>query len=166
ARTVGRYDARYEGIDYDSAGERPGYDPSGTAVFPPVVAAFHNYLQNDLKYKSDEKYIFLSYKVNGAWDWHHRVDGHKYPVPDTLPDLRDAMTQNPHLMVFSGNGYFDLATPFFKTQYELNHMGLAPSLQKNISFHFYREGHMLYIRTSGLQKLQKNLDAFYDSATK
>lgn len=166
ARTVGRYDARYEGIDYDSAGAYPGYDPSGTAVFPPMVVAFHNYLQNDLKYKSNEKYIFLSYKVNRNWDWHHTVNGHKYPVPDTLPDLRDAMTQNPHLMVFSGNGYFDLATPFFKTQYELNHMGLAPSLQKNIDIHFYHDGHMLYIHTPSLKKLQKNLDAFYDDATK
>ncbi len=166
ARTVGRYDARYEGIDYDSAGEYPGYDPSGTAMFPAVVAAFHNYLLNDLKYKDSAKYVFLSYKVNQAWDWHHRVDGRKYPVPDTLPDLRDAMTENPHLKVFSGNGYFDLATPFFKTQYELNHMGLAPSLQKNISIHFYHDGHMLYIRTSALKKLQKDLDAFYASALK
>ncbi len=166
ARTIGRYDARYEGIDYDSAGEYPGYDASGTAIFPAVVSAFHNYLLNDLKYKSDAKYIFLSYKVNRAWDWHHRIDGHEYPVPDTLPDLRQAMSENPHLMVFSGNGYFDLATPFFKTQYELNHMGLAPSLQKNISIHFYHDGHMLYIRTSALKKLQKNLDTFYDSALK
>lgn len=166
SRTVGRYDARYEGIDYDSAGEYPGYDPSGTAMFPAMVAAFHNYLLNDLKYKDDAKYIFLSYKVNQSWDWHHRIDGRQYPVPDTLPDLREAMTRNPHLLVFSGNGYFDLATPFFKTQYELNHLGLAPSLQKNITVHFYHDGHMLYIRTSALEKAQKDLDAFYDRALK
>ena len=165
ARTVGRYDARYEGIDFDSAGEFPDYDASSTAMFPAVVAAFHYYLSNDLNYSSDADYDFLSYKVNHAWDWHHSVDDQKYPVPDTLPDLRDAMTQNPHLKVFSGNGYFDLATPFFKTEYELNHMGLDPSLQKNISFGHYNDGHMLYIHTPALVKLHSDLDKFYDSAT-
>ncbi|HET7650400.1 MAG TPA: peptidase S10 [Gammaproteobacteria bacterium] len=165
ARTVGRYDARYEGIDYDSAGEYMDYDPSGTAMFPAVVATFHNYLQNDLNDKSTADYEFLSYKVNRAWDWHHSIDGRKFPVPDTLPDLREAMTQNPHLKVFSGNGYFDLATPFFKTEYELNHMGLDPSLQKNITFGHYDDGHMLYIHTPALKKLKADLARFYDSAT-
>ncbi|MGH8373360.1 MAG: S10 family peptidase [Gammaproteobacteria bacterium] len=164
-RTIGRYDARYEGIDYDSAGEYMDYDPSGTAMFPAVVAAFHIYLQNDLNDKSTADYDFLSYKVNRAWDWHHRVDGRKYPVPDTLPDLREAMTQNPKLKVFSGNGYYDLATPFFKTEYELNHMGLDPSLQKNITFGHYGDGHMIYIHTPALKKLKQDLDRFYDSAT-
>ncbi|MGH8280761.1 MAG: S10 family peptidase [Gammaproteobacteria bacterium] len=164
-RTVGRYDARFEGIDFDNAGEYPDYDPSSTAMFPAVVTAFHWYLNNDLKYKSDADYEFLSYKVNRAWDWHHSIDGQKYPVPDTLPDLRNAMSQNPHLKVFSGNGYFDLATPFFKTEYELNHMDLDPSLQKNITFGYYGDGHMLYIHTPALVKLHSDLDKFYDSAT-
>jgi carboxypeptidase C (cathepsin A) len=93
------------------------------------------------------------------------VDGQKFPVPDTLPDLREAMTQNPHLKVFSGNGYYDLATPFFKTEYELNHMGLDRSLQKNITFGHYDDGHMLYIHTPALKKLDQDLDRFYDSAT-
>ncbi|MEO9004648.1 MAG: hypothetical protein ABI288_07915, partial [Ginsengibacter sp.] len=130
-KTVGRYDARYEGIDFDAAGENPDYDPSSTAMFPAVVSAFHNYLLNNLNYNSEADYVFLSYKVNGAWDWHHTVGGHKYPVPNTLPDLQEVMTQNPYLHVFSGNGYYDLATPFFKTEYELNHLNLAPELQKH-----------------------------------
>lgn len=165
ARTVGRYDARYEGIDYDSAGEYLDYDPSGTAMFPAVVSAFHAYLSNDLNDKNSARYEFLNYKVNGAWDWHHRVDGRKYPVPDTLPDLRLAMSQNPHLKVFSGNGYFDLATPFFKTEYELNHLGLDPSLQKNITLDYYHDGHMLYIHTAALKKLKSDLAGFFDAAT-
>ncbi|MGH8278403.1 MAG: S10 family peptidase [Gammaproteobacteria bacterium] len=164
-RTVGRYDARFEGIDFDNAGEAPGYDASGTAIFPAMVAEFHWYLNNDLKYHSSAAYEFLNYQVNASWDWHHTVDGQKYPVPDTLPDLRAAMTENPHLQVFSGNGYFDLATPFFKTQYELNHLGLDPSLQSHIHFGFYDDGHMLYLHTAALSKLHADLDRFYDEAT-
>jgi carboxypeptidase C (cathepsin A) len=164
-RTVGRFDARFEGIDFDSAGEFPEYDPSSSALLPAFVAPFHWYLSNDLKYSSTADYEFLNYKVGEAWDWHHMIDGQKYPVPDTLPDLREAMTQNPHLKVFSGNGYFDLATPFFKTQYELNHMGLDASLEKNITFDYFHDGHMLYIHTPALAKLHADLDKFYDSAT-
>jgi len=161
-RTVGRFDARFEGIDFDNAGEYPDNDASSSAIFPAVVTVFHNYLLNDLKYKSGADYEFLNYKVNRAWDWHHMIDGQKLPVPDTLPDLRDAMTQNPHLQVFSGNGYFDLATPFFKTEYELNHMGLDPSLQNHIHFGYYGDGHMLYLHTAALAKLHADLDRFYD----
>ena len=163
-RTVGRFDARFEGIDFDNAGEYPDNDASSSAIFPAVVTAFHNYLLNDLKYSSNADYEFLNYQVNRSWDWHHTVAGQKFPVPDTLPDLRDAMSQNPHLQVFSGNGYFDLATPFFKTEYELNHMGLDPSLQKNISFGYYGDGHMLYLHTAALAKLHADLDQFYDEA--
>jgi carboxypeptidase C (cathepsin A) len=163
-RTLGRYDGRYEGIDPDAAGENPGSDPSATAMFPAVATAFHAYLNNTLKYPGGAHYQFLSYKVNKIWDWHHKVDGQKYPVPDTIPDLRDAMSQNPHLKVFSGNGYYDLATPFFKTEYELNHMGLDPSLRNNITFAYYHDGHMIYIHDAAMKKIHQDLDTFYDSA--
>lgn len=163
-RIIGRYDGRFEGVDHDAAGEFPGFDPSSSAMFPAVVATFHDYLINDLDYHNPANYEFLSYKVNSSWDWHHSVDRSDYPVPDTLPDLRDAMTKNPHLMVFSGNGYFDLATPFFKTEYELNHMNLAPELRKNIVFGYYHSGHMLYIHNAALKKLKADLAKFYDRA--
>lgn len=163
-RTVGRYDGRYEGIDPDAAGEEPDSDPSGTAIFPALATAFHAYLNNTLKYPGGAQYQFLSYKVNKSWDWHHKIDGREYPVPDTIPDLRAAMSQEPHLKVFSGNGYFDLATPFFKTEYELNHMGLDPSLRKNITFAYYHDGHMIYIHDAAMKKIHEDLDKFYDSA--
>ncbi len=42
--------------------------------------------------------------------------------------LRQAMSQEPHLKVLIANGYYDLATPFFATEYTVNHLGLDPSL--------------------------------------
>ncbi|MGA9828610.1 MAG: peptidase S10, partial [Rhodanobacteraceae bacterium] len=55
-RTLGRYDARYEGIDVDAAGERPEYDPSDTAISDAFTAAFHAYLAGQLHYTSDLDY--------------------------------------------------------------------------------------------------------------
>ena len=54
------------------------------------------------------------------------------------------MTFNPGLRVFSANGYYDMATPFYATVYTLNHLNLAPPLQKQ---HHLR---LLRIRAHGV----------------
>ncbi len=74
------------------------------------------------------------------------------------------MSQEPHLKVFSGNGYFDLATPFFKNGYELNHMGLGPSPRKDITFACCHDGHMICIHDAAMKKSHEVLDQFCDSA--
>ena len=40
-------------------------------------------------------------------------------------DLRDAMTHNPHMRLLVCSGRFDLATPYFATDYTLNHLTLV-----------------------------------------
>jgi carboxypeptidase C (cathepsin A) len=163
-RTTGRLDARFMGIDSDAAGETTEYDPSGTAIGPAFTAAFHWYLTNDLKYKTTLDYKVENYReVNMHWDNGQRIDGQKYPLMDVEENLRQAMTENPHLQVFSANGYFDFATPFFETEYDLDHMGLDASLQKNISYGYYQSGHMIYLHVPALQKYKADMDRFYDS---
>ena len=53
---LGRYDARFAGTDVDNAGEMPGYDPSDTGIAGAFVAAFHNYLVNELKWETTDTY--------------------------------------------------------------------------------------------------------------
>ncbi|MGH8400263.1 MAG: S10 family peptidase, partial [Gammaproteobacteria bacterium] len=150
-RTTGRLDARFLGIDQDAAGEYPGYDPSGSAIGPAYTSAFNWYLTNDLDYKSDTSYKVENYREVGSdWDNGQRVSGQKFPLMDVEENLREAMTENPHLKVFSANGYFDFATPFFETEYDLDHMGLDPSLMKNISYGYYQSGHMIYLNVPAL----------------
>jgi carboxypeptidase C (cathepsin A) len=79
-------------------------------------------------------------------------------------DLGDAMRKNPHLHVFSVNGLFDLATPFFKTEYDLAHMGLDPKLRDNIEFAYYPSGHMIYLNVDALKRLKSDLAKFYSQA--
>jgi len=159
-RTVGRLDARYEGIDHDNAGESPEYDAADAAINGPFTTAFNYYLKNGLHYTSDRRYLTTNYGVVGrSWDDHH----HGADMLDVAEDLRDAMSKNPQLKVFSANGYFDFATPFFETEYTLDHMGLAPSLAKNITYGYYQSGHMIYMHTPALAQLKHDLAAFYDS---
>lgn len=165
ARTIGRLDARFEGIDADAAGERPSSgDPSSSATGPAYTAAFKWYLANDLKYKTDLQYLVSNYRVNTDWNNGQRIHGQDYPLMDTEENLRQAMSENPHLKVFSANGYFDFATPFFETEWDLDHMGLDPSLQKNISYGYYESGHMIYLHIPALAKYKADLVHFYNMA--
>ena len=75
-------------------------------------------------------------------------------------DLGAAIRKNPHLHVFSANGYFDLATPFFATEYDLSHMDLDPSLRGNVQFGYYPSGHMIYLNVDALHQLKDDLAAF------
>jgi carboxypeptidase C (cathepsin A) len=160
-RTVARLDARYEGIDIDNAGESPEYDAANVAVNGPFTSAFNDYLANVLDYHTDRTYLTTNYGVVGrSWDDHH----HGADMLDVAEDLRQAMSKNPSLRVFSANGYFDFACPFFVTEYVLDHMGLDSSLVRNITVANYQSGHMIYLHTPALAKLKQDLGAFYDRA--
>jgi carboxypeptidase C (cathepsin A) len=166
ARILGRYDARFEGWDPDSAGEYPGYDPSDTGISGVYVGAFHDYIQKELKYMSQEPYYLQGPGVNQNWDFKHRPAGGfgrggEQTAPDTAVDLSDAIRKNPKLRVFSANGYFDLATPFFSTEYDISHMDLPPNLVGNVEFGYYPAGHMVYLNVEALKELKADMVKFY-----
>ncbi|HZP64691.1 MAG TPA: peptidase S10 [Rudaea sp.] len=165
-RTLGRYDGRFEGIDVDAAGETPETDPSDTAIRGAFTAAFNDYLERDLNYMSDVPYNTSAGAAIREWDWKHTLRGQQRPVllPIMVPDLSDAMRQNPHLKVLSANGWFDLATPFFATEYDLSHMDIDPKLRANLTYTYYPSGHMVYLNLDALKQFKQDLAKFYDSA--
>ena len=165
---IGRYDARFEGTDVDNAGEYPGYDPSDTGIAGAFTAAFHEYLTSQLKYDTTDTYRVSSESI-GEWDFHHRPPGmpgvgfrREQSMPDVALDLADAMRKNPKMKVFSANGMFDLATPFFLTEFDISHMMLSPELAKNVEFGYYPAGHMVYLNVEALKELKHDLAGFYD----
>ncbi len=162
-RTVGRLDGRYQGIDHDAAGETPEYDPASSAIAAAYTSALNAYVRETLGYKTDELYKPTNYEEVGKdWDDRHRTDSGRAPMPDVAEDLRLVMSQNPNLKLFSANGYFDFATPFFETEYTLGHMGLDPTLEKNIVFGYYPSGHMIYLHEPSLKQMKVDLARFYD----
>ena len=171
---VGRYDARFEGTDVDAAGETPGYDPSDAGITGAFVAALHEYLDRELKYSSSETYLPSGPGINQAWDHTHRLGsavpiagaGGGQPMRDAYVagDLADAIRKNPKLRVLSVNGLFDLATPFFITEYDLAHIELEPKLRGNIEFAYYPSGHMIYLNVDALKQLKSDLAGFYSRA--
>jgi carboxypeptidase C (cathepsin A) len=159
--TVGRYDSRYTGIDADSAGESPEYDPSAASIFGPFTATINDYVRNDLKFEDDRVYEILTGNVH-PWKY-GRFEARS---PDASDTLRQTMTAHPFLKLFVAAGQYDLATPPASVTYSVEHMRLPPELQKNISYGFYEGGHMMYIHEPSMKQLRKDLEAFYESATR
>ena len=158
-RTVGRLDSRFLGIDRLGVTENAEYDPLLTNVLGPYTAGFYETVRAELKFESDLPYEILSEKV---WPWSYSAFENQYlNVAETM---RKAMTYNSHLKVFVANGYYDLGTPYFATEYTLNHLGLNQSLQKNVSMGYYEAGHMMYIHMPSLKKLKADLVKFIQSA--
>jgi len=153
--TVGRLDSRFRGMDRDEAGERYEFDPSMVAIRPPYTAAFNDYVRRELGYENDQHYWILGGGI-GRWNF-----GDNGRFPDTSESLRDAMLRNTYMKVFVASGYYDMATPFFATEYTLNHLGLPEVLQDNVRIEEYDAGHMMYIHEESLAKVKTDITSFY-----
>ena len=158
-RTVGRLDSRFKGIDQDAAGEKFEYDPSYAAIQGAYTAALNDHVRTRLQFKSDLPYEILTDRVQ-PWSY----EQHQNQYVDVANTLRKSMAQNPFLQVFVANGYFDLATPYFATRYTFDHLGLDPSLQKNVAMGYYEAGHMMYIHEPSLARLKEDLARFIRDA--
>lgn len=158
-RTVGRLDSRFKGIDDTTHGvnEGPEHDPSMSLLMGPYTSLYNHYARVECGYETDVEYCVFK-GIKKPWDWGSAGDGH----PDTSEALRKAMARNPYMGVFVASGYYDLATPFFATEYTVSHLGLDESLRKNIEIQEYEAGHMMYIHEGSLKKLAADVKKFVD----
>jgi carboxypeptidase C (cathepsin A) len=154
-RTVGRLDSRFIGVDRDGAGEHFEYDASFSNIMGPYTATLYDYVRGKLGFESDLPYEVISERV---YPWSFAQHENRYV--DVAETLRKAMSENPFLRIYVASGYYDLATPYFATEYTFAHLGLHPDLRKNIRFGYYEAGHMMYIHLPSLAKLRDELVEF------
>lgn len=158
-RTVGRLDSRFTGLDRDAAGEYFEADPSYDAILGPYSATFNEYVRSELNYNSDLPYEILA-NLHQTWSY----AGHENKFVDVASTLQRAIHINQHLKVHVANGFYDLATPYFATEYVFNTMGLAPQLRDRISMSYYQAGHMMYVHEPSLAHLKDELAHFIRQA--
>jgi carboxypeptidase C (cathepsin A) len=166
--TIGRYDSRFSGPTFDLLTENAETDPSFSAVAGAFMAGFNSYVREDLKYNPERNYVELSFEAPRNWNW-KRAGGPSsfFPsAPNVEGDLVEALIDNPHLQVQVEAGYFDMATPFFATEYTMDHLGLPEKLRGQIHIEYYTAGHMMYLHADDLAKLGKNVGSFIESAAK
>jgi carboxypeptidase C (cathepsin A) len=155
-RTVGRIDSRYLGIDRDPAGNNLETDPSTDATGGVAASALNDYLRDEIGFESDEIYNILSMEVWKNWDY----EDFKGRYVDTSENFRAVLSRSRGTKVLIANGYYDLATPHFATEYTVSHMGLVPEVRQNIRLTFYEAGHMMYVHRPSLKQLATDLRDF------
>ncbi|HPE84725.1 MAG TPA: hypothetical protein PLO43_00910 [Chlamydiales bacterium] len=153
-RRIGRMDGRVVGVPVKSSRNRD-IDPSLDAVGRVFNAGFNDYVRNELKWEKDERYGVLE----NVFPWNFQR-GALFGYPATDKDLTRAITSNPQLQVLVACGYYDLATPFFSTEYILNHLELDPSLLDHFKMTYYPAGHMMFLHPPSLKKLKRNIKEF------
>jgi carboxypeptidase C (cathepsin A) len=157
-KVIGRFDSRYEGYVRDRLAGRMEYDPSAEAVFSAFNSTFNQYVRTELKFESDLFYELLNGGV-GPWNW-----GEQNAYLNVADTLADSLTRNSFLKVHVSSGYFDLATPYFATQYTFNHLNIDPSLMKNVTMDYFTAGHMTYLNQPDLKKQKADLARFIHNA--
>jgi carboxypeptidase C (cathepsin A) len=152
--SVGRYDSRYSDEEFNQLTFWPSIDASSD---PWVKGAFNNgindLLTRKLQFKRDMEYEVFSSRVQ---PWEYATN----QFLDVTPSIARAMQLNPYLKLHIFHGYYDLATPFFATEYTINRMNITPSRKDNISESWYRAGHMMYLRKSELVKFTREARKF------
>jgi carboxypeptidase C (cathepsin A) len=138
------------------------YDPQSASISSAYVSAFNDYVRSALKYGFGKKYNPVI-DILRNWDFRHQPPEAPIPLPQStnvIPDLSTAMKYNPRLRVLLTGGYFDLATPYYEGIYEMRHLQIPRQLQRNIEYHYYQSGHMVYANEASLKQLHDDAAAF------
>ena len=160
-KSVGRFDSRITGVDKDDAAETFERDPSFDVVQGVYSACLNDYVRRELKFESDLPYEILSFKVLPKW----KYDEFQNNFVNVAETLRGAMMKNPHMKLFVANGIYDMATPFYATEYTMNHLGLRDGVNENVTMAYYDAGHMMYTHKASLKSLASDLKKFVKDAS-
>ncbi len=159
SKVTGRLDSRFSGSAFDPLSETSEYDPMYSYIYPAFTATFNNYVRTELKFGKG-----MNYKIFGnVRPWDMKRSGY-VGFPNVMKDLAHAIIYNPDLKVMLNMGYFDLGTPFYEGVYEMQHLPMPASFQKNIQFNYYYSGHMVYLHPESLKKLHDNVAKFITSS--
>ena len=165
--TTGRLDTRFAGPDLNRLSEEAEYDPQASAISSAYMAAINDYLRTELKFGKEETYKPNTYEdIGDKWDFHHAPAGTPSgnqgfgSSTNTMLDLAFSLKTNPKLHVLLAGGYYDLATPYFEGVFEMRHMPIPRSLQRNITYKYYESGHMVYLNDEVARRFKADLAQF------
>src|SRR5258708_1791795 len=165
-------------LNFQTTDNSPGNDLPYVLFLPSYTAAawYHKKLPADLeqsfdKARSEVEQWAIGPYLDALAKGDRLTAQDKQDVIDhlaryTAQSLKDAFDKNPYMKLFVGSGYYDLATPYFATQYTLNHMNLDADQHKRVSLGYYGAGHMMYIQDESIAQLKKDVSAFMGNALK
>ena len=164
--TTGRLDSRYEGPAMDPLSKDADYDPFTESIESSILAAMNTYAHDTLHFGRDMTYKTSAREPGFHWNMEHHIPGQGWAGTSTnvSPDLAYVLKVNPHMHALLMGGYFDLGTLFFGATYEMKHLPMPVSLQKNIEYKFFPTGHMVYINDDALHGLHDRTVQFIQAS--
>ncbi len=145
-RSVGRIDARYVAPVIDPLASDASGDAFGDAVGPAVAATTQHYERDVLKFGSNQTFNAFADVPDLRWNEFHSTTGKPWEsFYNVMPDLAQAMTENPTMRVLLIGGYYDLSTTYLASLQEMRHLTIPRDMQANIEIALYPTGHEPYI---------------------
>jgi carboxypeptidase C (cathepsin A) len=160
--TTGRLDSRFEGPAMNPMSSEAEYDPFSESIESAIQAAMNTYAHNTLKFGENMTYQPSAREAGFNWDMKHKApsgDGWNTST-NVSADLAYTMKVNPNMKVLLMGGYFDLGTLYFGATYEMKHLPIPASLDKNIAYKFFPTGHMVYVNPDALRDLHERTVQF------
>jgi carboxypeptidase C (cathepsin A) len=160
--TTGRLDSRFEGPHMDPLSAAADYDPFTESIESAIVSSMNTYAHDTLKFGENMTYKQSARDPGFNWDMKHSTPGGGWPGTSTnvSADIAYTMKVNPKMHVLLMGGYFDLGTLYFGATYEMKHLPIPASLQKNIEYKFFPTGHMVYVNEEALHGLHDRTAQF------
>ncbi|WP_024516909.1 peptidase S10 [Bradyrhizobium sp. Tv2a-2] len=151
-KVTGRYDASVLGTDpYPDSSFFHFGDPSGDSLQAPLTSAAVDLITRKLNWRPDGSYEVLNPAVERAWDF-----GRGLQPLQSVTELRQILALDPKLKVLVAHGLFDLATPYFGSQVELDQL---PPFAARVKLVVYPGGHMFYSRDASRQAFRGEVEA-------
>ncbi|MCX4165993.1 MULTISPECIES: peptidase S10 [Paraburkholderia] len=155
---IGRYDGRVS-LPVSDPRLQTDADPSDILVETPFANSLATQMPDYFGYTApNAAYVPFNSNIIFSWDYSHAGQA----LADTIPDLLGALTLNPQLAVYSENGFYDLAAPFFNTEKQLARLQTVPGLNPNLQVSFFQGGHMTYLDDTGRPQMAADLTRFYN----
>jgi carboxypeptidase C (cathepsin A) len=160
--TTGRLDSRFEGPNIDPLSSSADYDPFTESIESAIVSSMNTYAHDTLKFGENMTYKQSARDPGFNWDMKHSSPGGGWPGTSTnvSADIAYTMKVNTKMHILLMGGYFDLGTLYFGATYEMKHLPIPASLQKNIEYKFFPTGHMVYVNEQALRDLHERTAQF------
>jgi carboxypeptidase C (cathepsin A) len=160
--TTGRLDSRFEGPHINPMSADADYDPFTESIESAILATMNTYAHDTLKYGENMTYKQSARERGFDWDMKHHSPGAGWEgtSANVSADIAYVMKVNPKMHVLLMGGYFDLGTLYFGATYEMKHLPIPASLQKNIEYKFFPTGHMVYVNEEALHGLHDRTAEF------
>jgi carboxypeptidase C (cathepsin A) len=160
--TTGRLDSRWQGPSMNPMDSEAQSDPFSESIESAILAAMNTYAHNTLNFGKELTYEPSARMPGFKWDM--TVKGQDGGWPGTssnvMSEIAYTMKVNPHMHILLMGGYFDLGTLYFGATYEMKHLPMPESLQKNIDYKFFPTGHMVYVNPEARAALHQRTAEF------